>query len=105
MKQYLFTYGSLILQKSKIRVTPIESAFILEYKLFLKSKPNASYLFLLVKKTGKGSDIVSGYLAEVTDEELKRIDAYEGPNYIRTRVTAFYRDNTAVEAFVYVAKK
>jgi gamma-glutamylcyclotransferase (GGCT)/AIG2-like uncharacterized protein YtfP len=92
------------LEKSPIRVIPIESAFVIEHKLFLKSKSNASYMFLLAKKTGKASDIVSGYLAEVTDEDLKKIDNYEGVNYIRRHVIAYKRDNTPVRAFIYIAK-
>ncbi len=104
MKHYLFTYGSLILEKSPVKVTPIESVFITEYKLFLKPKPDSSYLFLIAKKTGKASDIISGYLAEVNDDELKKIDKYEGVNYIRMSVIVHKRDNTPVRAFIYLEK-
>lgn len=104
MKKYLFTYGSLILEKSPIKLTPIESAFVIEYKLFVKPKEDASYMFLLAKHTGKASDIIAGYLAEVTNEDLKKIDKYEGANYLRMSVFAYMRNNSPVRAFIYVAK-
>lgn len=104
MKTYLFTYGSLILDKCPVRVKPIESVFALEYRLKIKTKENSNYLFLQLENTGSATDIVSGYLAEVTDEELIDIDKYEGPSYQRKEIVVYKRDNTPVKAYVYLAK-
>jgi gamma-glutamylcyclotransferase (GGCT)/AIG2-like uncharacterized protein YtfP len=101
MKKNLFTYGSLILEKSPVRVIPIESVFVRGCKLVTKNKENSRYVFLLLEPTGTLEDIVSGYLAEVTDEELEKIDRYEGVQYQRRELIAYKRDGTHLKAFAY----
>jgi gamma-glutamylcyclotransferase (GGCT)/AIG2-like uncharacterized protein YtfP len=42
---------------------------------------------------------INGWLIRVTEEELGRLDEYEGENYVRIRVTLA----TGIEAWVYRA--
>lgn len=105
MKKNLFVYGSLILEKSPIKLVPVESVFVLEYKLTLKQKENSNYFFIQLTPTGKVSDIVSGYLTEVEPELFEKLDKYEGSAYKRKEIVVFKRDNTPIKAFAYVAKK
>lgn len=100
----IFVYGSLILGKSPIKLIPIESVFIIEHKLRLRIKENSTYLLLQMNYTGKSTDIVSGYLAEISEEELIRLDKYEGKNYERKELTIFKRDHTPIKAFAYVGR-
>ncbi len=105
MKKQLFVYGSLILGNSPVQLTITDSVYLTGYKLVKKDKPEGNYTYLLLKYTGKKSDIVSGYLAAVTNKEIERIDQYEGGAYQRVSVTIYKRDTTEVRGFAYTLKK
>ena len=102
---YLFTYGSLILDSSKIQLKPRESVFIRGYKIIIKKSPitQTNYHNLCLLKTDNSEDIVAGYLAEVDQKILQDLDNYEGSNYQRIEASVFNRRLEEVKAFVYIA--
>lgn len=102
--KYLFTYGSLILDQSKVKLHPLESVFLRGYKLVVEKSPitQTNYHYILLEETKIDSDIIPGYLAEVNDEILERLDKFEGKSYRRIIVTVFTRQLKPIEAYVYI---
>ncbi len=102
--KYLFTYGSLILDQSKVKLHPLESVFLRGYKLVVEKSPitQTNYHYILLEETKIDSDIIPGYLAEVNDEILERLDKLEGKSYRRIIVTVFTRQLEPIEVYVYI---
>ena len=105
MKNYLFTYGSLLLDSSPIKLKALESVFLKGYKLILKKSPTTknNYHYILLEETGDDNDIVSGYLTEVDEKILIELDKYEGNSYKRVLIDAFDRQLKSIEAFAYIS--
>lgn len=101
---YLFVYGSLIAKNSPFKFSPLESIFIEGYKLYIEKKQNSenNYHFIKLQKTEDTNDIVSGYLVEVSDDILQKLDTYEGSSYKRVEIEAMKRTLEKVKVFVYV---
>lgn len=106
MNIYLFTYGSLILESSKIQVKPIQSVFLRGYKTIVKKSPitKTNYHNLLLEKTENEQDIVAGYVAQVDQDTLEKLDIYEGVNYQRVEILVFTRNLEELKAFAYICK-
>lgn len=102
--KYIFTYGSLILDGSKIKLRPLQSVFLRGYKLLVEKSPitENNYHYILLQETKVETDIIPGYLAEVDGDTLIKLDKYEGNSYKRVVVTVFNRTHEPLEAFVYV---
>ncbi len=102
--KYLFTYGSLILDSSKIKLTPIQSVFCKGYKLVVELSPitQRNYHYIFLEETGKEEDIIPGYLAEINDDLLEQLDVYEGKLYKRTTVTILTRTLEPIQVYTYV---
>lgn len=86
MKELLFIYGTLKsknIQDEVIGEEPKEKKDILENHIFSGIKIDGK-TFLVV--TPKENSSVDGFVIEVTSEELKKIDKYEGKEYIRRKV-------------------
>lgn len=105
MKYNFFTYGILILESCPVKVKTIWDAFILEHKLQLNLKKRHPHALLIAQHTGKATDIISGYLAEITVEELQKIDGYLGKEYERVDLFVFkIIGKESVKAFMYRKK-
>lgn len=102
--KYLFVYGSLITKNSPFHFSPLESIFIEGYKLYIEKKLNSenNYHFIKIKNTGNKDDIVSGYLVEVDESMLRKLDEYEGSTYMRIEVEAMKRNLEKIKVFVYM---
>lgn len=102
--KYLFTYGSLILDSSKIKLHPIESVFLKRYKLVVEKSPitKRNYHFILIQETGLESDTIPGYLAEINEELLEALDKYETDAYKRIVVTVYTRTMESITAYTYI---
>jgi len=104
MKKFIFTYGSLILDKSPVKVKPVKNCLLFGWKLVIQKSPitKTDYHYILLEKTNSKNDIVSGYISEVDDEILSKIDSYEGKFYKRIEVDVFDRRMNKCRVFVYV---
>jgi len=102
--KYLFVYGSLITENSPFNLSPLESVFIQGFKLYLEKKENTktNYHFIKLKKTLNLEDIVSGYLVEVDEKTLEKLDTYEGNSYERIETEAVKRNLEKVKVFIYM---
>jgi RNA 2',3'-cyclic 3'-phosphodiesterase len=102
----LFIYGSL--KEAKVqkeilgRCLEMEEATLLDYSTNKLLIDGIEYISIVEKKGNK----VNGKLTEVSEEELREIDNYEGKDYIRIKVNvegkeAFaYKKNEKIRAFI-----
>ncbi len=94
----------MILDSSKIKITPIQSVFVRGWKCVIRKSPitTTNYHYISLVHTGNPYDIVCGYLAEVDDNTLESIDIYEGNSYKRIEVTVFTRNMEERVAYTYI---
>lgn len=109
MKQLLFSYGTLQLEKVQIeafgRILKGISDRLPKYKLgdliitdksvLEKSQTNKHPIAI---KTNSDEDFINGKIFEITDKELKQADKYEVDDYMRV----FETFESGLSAWVYV---
>lgn len=100
----LFSYGTLLIPEVMKKVLgfpliPEKSVFIKGYKIFLTS---GDYGYLISDYTGNMDDIVPGFLVEVPEENIARLDKYEGNRYKRRNIYCYDRLGNMLEAQIYV---
>jgi gamma-glutamylcyclotransferase (GGCT)/AIG2-like uncharacterized protein YtfP len=104
MKQYLFVYGSLLLssahEKLGFKIEPLYSAYIFDYILTLKSNRENTYDYMIATPI-LSRILFHGYICEVTEEQLIRLDRYESKEMKRIKVDAFTRDRKKIECWLY----
>ena len=110
-KHYLFSYGTLQLEKVQIetygRLLKGEKDSLLNYKLDkLKItdaeviKKSGKEFHPIAMKTGISDDMIDGTIYEITEEELDSTDKYEVSDYKRVLETFV----SGKKAWIYVAK-
>jgi gamma-glutamylcyclotransferase (GGCT)/AIG2-like uncharacterized protein YtfP len=91
-KQYYFAYGSNLLMSQMAQrcssSTPFERGILRGHKLVFKSNPAGRGVADVIKAKGEK---VYGAVYEVTNEDLKKLDRYEG------HPTVYYRTYVEVE--------
>ena len=109
MKQLLFSYGTLQLEKVQLesfgRILKGKSSRLYNYKLgqveindisvLEKSQTNSHPIAI---KTNQLSDFIDGIIFEITDEELIKADEYEVDDYMRIKENF----ESELSAWVYV---
>lgn len=111
MKHYLFSYGTLQLQKVQIetygRILKGSEDSLMGFKLDALEitdpevlKKSAQKFHPIAKKSACPGDTINGKIFEITDDELKATDSYEVSYY--QRVLAEFKSGQ--KAWVYVAK-
>jgi len=100
----LFVYGTLMfpeIQRKIIGRCPKKQRATLHGYARYKIK-DANYPAAIPEP----ESVIQGYvLFELTDEELKRIDQYEGAEYKRIPVSVSLEDGTSFETFAYILKE
>ena len=93
----LFVYGTLHDPKVQLlligRTVPSIPAVLLKYRRDIELFPPYPVA------VSDADSYINGWLIRVTEQELVKLDEYEGENYIRIRVTLA----TGIEAWVYTA--
>lgn len=110
-KLKVFTYGSILLDEMVIPIfghgfKPIKSVFIKGYTLVLEhanSKKYPKYHYIQCVPTDN-DNLIPGFLIECSDEELKRLDKWEGISYERVLIKCFDRNLEQIECFIYLKK-
>ncbi|MBR9847515.1 MAG: gamma-glutamylcyclotransferase [Algicola sp.] len=109
MKIFLFSYGTLQLEKVQIesfgRLLKGKKDKLFGYKIsYLKIKDemvlkrSQEEKHPIAIKSNNESDFISGMVFEITNKELKMADEYEVEDYIRVNETL----ESGIEAWVYV---
>ncbi len=106
----LFTYGSIvvpdIIQNVLGFVPQIEkSVFIRGWRILLQnaeSKKYAKYHYLMADFTGDDDNIVSGFLVDIPEESIEKLDKWEGAEYSRIDVICYTRELKEIECQIYV---
>jgi len=110
MKHFLFTYGSILLKEITERsmgftFEPIKSVFIKGYKLEIKhanNEKNPNYHYILCNPTDNTNDIIPGFIVECSDEQLIRLDRWEGNSYERKQIICYDRNLQEIKCFIYL---
>ena len=98
----IFVYGTLKrgYNMERIAKAPVflAEATLFYYKIFsLGGYPG-------ITKVHDSNSFVSGEVWEVSDDDLRRLDYYEGSGYARKTVKVLMDDKAEVECFTYVYK-
>jgi len=98
----LFVYGTLMDSEVVRRLTgkspEYEKAFLIGYK-----KYNIDFIPYIVKN--KNSKVEGKVITNLDEEDLRKIDRYEGEGYLYTREKVeVVTENNNEEAYVYVGK-
>jgi len=105
----IFSYGSLILPDMtqdvfKTVFKPQKSVFLKGYKLILKhadSTKYPNYHNIICTKTDNENDLVPGFLIDIPDDLIERIDRWEGKNYKRDSILCYDRNLEPIECEMY----
>ena len=96
----LFVYGNL--KKLEIEKKVIKRSVDLSEDSLKRYKQSTIYIdgeiFTILIKSNDSKDFVFGFVLEVTEEELKKIDKYETDIYQRKKVIL----SSGKEAWVYI---
>lgn len=107
-KEYLFVYGSLLLEdahkKLGFTIVPKFSSWIIGYKLKITPNKTNDYNYFGLVLSKKRKNRIPGYLCEISGEDLKRLDKYEGKNMFRILTNCHTRNNEVFSGWVYLNK-
>lgn len=99
-KEFLFVYGTLKDPKVQLkiigRILPLKKDAIIGFKKSAIAIEGNKYL--CISKDPKSKRKMTGYLLEITNSELAKIDDYETDNYKRIEATL----ESGKEAWVYI---
>jgi len=112
MKTYLFSYGTLQLEKVQLESfgrllqgkpdkLPGYKMAYLEIKDEMVLKRSQQEKHPIAIKSENKSDFITGTVFEITNEELQKADDYEVADYIRKNEKL----ESGIEAWVYVQKE
>jgi len=111
----IFSYGSIILPTVTKNFfstifPPEKSVFLLGYKVILKESPDEQakyfkntkkYYNIICTKTNKVKDIVPGFIVEIPDNLIEKVDEWEGSNYKREKIYCYDRFLNKYECYIY----
>lgn len=112
MNVYLFSYGTLQLEKVQLETFgrllkgtkdclggyKLESIEITDEKTLALSQQTIHHIAI---PSGNAEDKINGVVFEITDEELQKADEYEVDDYKRVLVTL----DSGKNSWVYISKK
>jgi gamma-glutamylcyclotransferase (GGCT)/AIG2-like uncharacterized protein YtfP len=100
--EYLFSYGTLQdMEVQKLVFSRILKGEEDQLNYHRISEEMVGGLYPTIRLSKNPSEVVKGYVYVISQEELKRVDAYEGDAYARKKVTLA----SGINAWVYHGKK